>query len=89
MALGVLIAMAAGAALVITLKGPILAITNAMRRLADGALDTAITGDRRPDEIGEMARALSVFKSNAQQKIAMQEEAGAQSPRRRGRASSQ
>ncbi|WP_137156664.1 HAMP domain-containing methyl-accepting chemotaxis protein [Rhizobium sp. FKL33] len=75
MALGVLIAMAAGAALVITLKGPILAITNAMRRLADGAIDTAITGDRRPDEIGEMARALSVFKNNAQQKIAMQEEA--------------
>ncbi|WP_412179003.1 methyl-accepting chemotaxis protein [Rhizobium sp. TRM95796] len=75
MALGVLIAMGAGAALVITLKGPILAITGAMRRLADGALDTAITGDRRPDEIGEMARALSVFKSNAQQKIVMQEEA--------------
>jgi len=77
MALGVLIAMAAGAALVLTLKGPIGTITSAMRRLAEGMLDTLITGDKRPDEIGEMARALSVFKTNALHKVTMQEEAEA------------
>jgi methyl-accepting chemotaxis protein len=75
--LGIVIAMAAGAALVITLKGPIGQITSAMRRLADGKLDTSISGDKRPDEIGDMARALSVFKDNALAKITMEEEAEA------------
>ncbi|MDB5525975.1 MAG: Chemotaxis protein [Rhizobium sp.] len=73
--LGILIAMAAGAALVITLKGPIGQITSAMRRLAEGRLDTSISGDRRPDEIGDMARALSVFKDNALAKVTMEEQA--------------
>ncbi len=75
MVLGVLIAMAAGAALVITLKGPIGQITSAMRRLAEGALDTTISGESRPDEIGDMARALSVFKGNALAKVSMEEQA--------------
>jgi methyl-accepting chemotaxis protein len=74
---GIVIAMAAGAALVITLKGPIGQITAAMRRLAEGRLDTAISGEKRPDEIGDMARALSVFKDNAVAKISMQEQAEA------------
>jgi len=72
---GILVAMAAGAALVITLKGPIGAITSAMRRLAEGRLDTSISGEKRPDEIGDMARALSVFKDNALAKITMEEQA--------------
>ena len=73
--LGILIAMAAGAALVLTLKGPIAQITSAMRRLAEGRLDTSIAGDGRPDEIGDMARALSVFKQNALAKISMEQQA--------------
>ncbi len=72
---GILIAMAAGAALVVTLKGPIGQITSAMRRLAEGRLDTSISGDKRPDEIGDMARALSVFKDNALAKVTMEEQA--------------
>jgi methyl-accepting chemotaxis protein len=72
---GILIAMAAGAALVITLKGPIGQITSAMRRLAEGRLDTSISGEKRPDEIGDMARALSVFKDNALAKVTMEEQA--------------
>ncbi|MBP1862012.1 methyl-accepting chemotaxis protein [Rhizobium herbae] len=72
--LGIVIAMAAGAALVVTLKGPIGQITSAMRRLADGRLDTSISGDRRPDEIGDMARALAVFKDNALAKVTMEEQ---------------
>jgi methyl-accepting chemotaxis protein len=85
---GIVIAMAAGAALVMTLKGPIGQITAAMRRLAEGKLDTSIAGDMRRDEIGDMARALSVFKGNAIAKVEMEAEAdrsreAAESERRR------
>ncbi|TAW18158.1 methyl-accepting chemotaxis protein [Rhizobium ruizarguesonis] len=72
---GILIAMTAGAALVITLKGPITQITAAMRKIAEGRLDTAITGEARGDEIGEMARALSVFKQNALSNVEMEQQA--------------
>ncbi|KQR73067.1 methyl-accepting chemotaxis protein [Rhizobium sp. Leaf341] len=74
---GILIALLAGTALVMTLKGPIGQITAAMRRLADGALDTSITGENRSDEIGDMARALSVFKGSALAKLSMEEQAEA------------
>jgi len=67
-AVGVLIAILSGLALVHTLRGPIARITLAMRKVADGALDTEIEARDRGDEIGEMARALDVFKSNAQMK---------------------
>ncbi|MCM2472840.1 HAMP domain-containing protein [Rhizobium sp. CG5] len=68
-ALGILISLFAGIGLVITFKGPIGQITDAMRRLAEGVLDTRINGESRVDEIGEMARALGVFKQNALSKI--------------------
>nr|AGU11632.1 Methyl-accepting chemotaxis protein (MCP) signaling domain [uncultured organism] len=74
---GILIALLAGSALVMTLKGPIGQITASMRRLADGALDTSINGESRSDEIGDMARALSVFKGSALAKRSMEEEAEA------------
>ena len=72
--LGVAIAIVAGIALVLTLKGPIGQITGAMRRLADGMLDTRISGEGRADEIGDMARALGVFKENALSKIRIEAE---------------
>ncbi len=75
MSIGVLVAMLAGAALVMTLKGPIAQITIAMRKLAEGKLDTAIAGEGRPDEIGDMARALMVFKDNATSRLVMEKEA--------------
>jgi methyl-accepting chemotaxis protein len=71
---GAAIAVLAGIALVLTLKGPIGQITGAMRRLADGFLDTGISGENRADEIGDMARALGVFKENALSKIRIEEE---------------
>ncbi|AUW44587.1 methyl-accepting chemotaxis protein [Rhizobium leguminosarum] len=73
--IGILIAMTAGAALVVTLKGPITQITAAMRKIAEGRLDTTITGEARGDEIGEMARALSVFKQNALSNVEMEQQA--------------
>ncbi len=71
---GILIALLAGGALVLTLKGPIGQITAAMRRLADGALDTSIDGGARRDEIGDMARALGIFKENALSKVRIEAE---------------
>jgi methyl-accepting chemotaxis protein len=76
--LGILISIFAGIGLVLTFKGPIGQITAAMRRLADGVLDTRITGENRVDEIGEMARALSVFKQNALSKMEIERHSEAQ-----------
>lgn len=75
---GIVIAILAGVALVFTLKGPIGQITGAMRRLADGYLDTRISGESRADEIGDMARALGVFKENALSKIRIEAESDKQ-----------
>jgi methyl-accepting chemotaxis protein len=44
---------------------PIIALTGAMRQLADGNLDAAIPNAARRDELGEMARAVEVFKNNS------------------------
>jgi methyl-accepting chemotaxis protein len=69
MALGILVAIFAGIGLIFTFKGPILQIAAAMRRLAAGDLNTAFDGETRRDEIGDMARALGIFKENAQEKV--------------------
>jgi methyl-accepting chemotaxis protein len=86
--LGIVIAIFAGIGLVMTFKGPIGQITSAMRKLAEGVLDTKINGEARIDEIGEMARALGVFKQNALSKIEIErqsetERAEAEAERRR------
>jgi methyl-accepting chemotaxis protein len=44
---------------------PIVAITNAMGSLADNKLDTDIPGLDHKSEVGEMAKAVNVFKENA------------------------
>jgi methyl-accepting chemotaxis protein len=71
--LGIAIAIFAGIGLTVTLKGPINQITSAMRRLAEGTLEIAIVGEHRADEIGDMARALEVFKNNAIAKIEIEQ----------------
>ncbi|KAF0113206.1 MAG: methyl-accepting chemotaxis sensory transducer [Rhodospirillaceae bacterium] len=48
-----------------SLANPVIAMTNAMTRLAQGALDTVIPARNRHDEIGDMAAAVQVFKDNA------------------------
>ncbi len=75
MAIGALIALAAGFGLVWTLRRPIGDITQAMRQLAEGRIDTEVCGGERRDEIGAMARALAVFKSNAISKLTAEQEA--------------
>lgn len=47
------------------LSKPLASVTGAMGRLANGELDTKVEGVERPDEIGSIARAVEVFKTNA------------------------
>ena len=44
---------------------PLGGMTGAMGRLAQGDLEVAVTGTERGDEVGQLARALQVFKDNA------------------------
>jgi methyl-accepting chemotaxis protein len=45
---------------------PVARMTQAMRALADGKLETDVPAQERRDEIGEMAQAVLVFRDNAQ-----------------------
>jgi methyl-accepting chemotaxis protein len=62
--LGLAIAAAAGLLIARSISRPILAVTGAMRDLADGNLDVALPAGRT-DEVGQMAAAVAVFKDNA------------------------
>ncbi len=73
-ALGIILSIAGGIALVLTLQRPIGQITAAMRRIAEGRLETSISGEQRYDEIGDIARALGIFKENALSKIRIEEQ---------------
>lgn len=67
------------------IAGPIVNMTAAMRKLADGDAETAVPGTNRSDEIGEMASAVSVFKENmiqARQLEAREKEQQAEQNRR-------
>jgi methyl-accepting chemotaxis protein len=46
------------------LSRPIVAMTDAMRRLADGQRDVVVPGAKRRDEIGQMAGTVEVFRHN-------------------------
>jgi methyl-accepting chemotaxis protein len=51
---------------------PIRSLTSIMSEMASGKLGSAIPGTDRKDEIGEMARALEVFRTNEEQMRAME-----------------
>jgi HAMP domain-containing protein len=53
---------------------PIGRITQAMKAVAEGDLGHPIPDMRRPDEVGELARALDVFRANAAAKAALDEQ---------------
>ncbi|MBW9064140.1 HAMP domain-containing protein [Rhizobium herbae] len=62
------IVLGAVASLLVARRGiaaPVRALTAAMSRLAEGNLDSTGTDAERRDEIGEMARAVEVFRRNA------------------------
>lgn len=47
------------------ISGPITGLSTVMRRLASGDLAATVTGTERRDEMGDMARAVQVFKENS------------------------
>jgi signal transduction histidine kinase/ActR/RegA family two-component response regulator len=53
---------------------PLGRITGAMRAVAEGDFEHAIPDMERPDEVGELARALNVFRANAKAKAALDEQ---------------
>jgi len=61
LALGAVISLSISRSIVI----PVKAMTTAMGRLADGDMSVAIPAADRQDEIGDMAKAVQVFKDNA------------------------
>ncbi len=62
---------------VVGVAKPIQTITASMKRLADGDSANAIPFDGRADEIGAMAAAVEVFRSNAVANLRLEQEAAA------------
>jgi methyl-accepting chemotaxis protein len=56
------------------ITGPLRQMTTTMNTLARGRLDVAVAGLDRYDEVGEMAKAVEVFKSNAVARQALEAE---------------
>lgn len=65
----------------LALFSPVQRLINAMQHLATGKLDVEIPFSGRSDEVGQISSALSVFKSNAEEKIRLEKEAEAQKKR--------
>jgi len=53
---------------------PLRSLMKSMNRIADGRLDTRVAGTEARDEIGEMARALEIFRENAIAKLQAESE---------------
>ena len=64
MALGLGVAAASVYVTVYRISRPLKHLTGVVRRLANHDLDVEVTGTRRGDELGTLARAVEVFKSN-------------------------
>ncbi|CAO3357726.1 methyl-accepting chemotaxis protein [Azospirillum melinis] len=69
-----------------TVSEPIRHLTEAMRSLAGGKLDQAVTGQERGDEIGGMAKALQVFKDGLIQADRLSREQAAEQAAKQQRA---
>jgi methyl-accepting chemotaxis protein len=65
-AFGLIVAIALlGSIVIFAVVRPLAAMTSAMGELAHGNLTVEVTGADRKDEVGELSRALQVFKDNA------------------------
>ncbi|MEQ8480879.1 MAG: methyl-accepting chemotaxis protein [Hoeflea sp.] len=71
---GIAFGLVAAYLLISALKGPIIRLVRAMREVASGDLDVDVADSARADEIGEMARALDIFKRNSLDKIRIETE---------------
>lgn len=64
-AIGIAMSVLGARRIVSDIAGMVVSITGSMQRIAQGDTGTAIPGRDRPDEIGEMARSLEVFRKSA------------------------
>ncbi len=61
---------------------PLKELTARMRRLADGDLEVDVPSTDRGDEVGEISRAVAVFKPNGLERIQIEREAAPRAPAR-------
>jgi methyl-accepting chemotaxis protein len=73
-------------AVVIRTTRPLVAMTGAMQRLAANDIDIEVPGAERQDEIGAMANAMAVFKTNAHERRRLEAEQERQRAEREARA---
>ncbi|HEV7416726.1 MAG TPA: HAMP domain-containing protein, partial [Tianweitania sediminis] len=73
-----IIAIVLGLLLARAVANPVIAMTSAMGRLAAGEIDITVPATGRTDEIGEMAAAVEVFRTNALENRRLEQEANAQ-----------
>jgi methyl-accepting chemotaxis protein len=85
--IGIVIVIVAGMAWIVGrgISRPIVGMTGLMNRLAGGDLDVEIAGTERRDEIGEMAKAMEIFKDNAVANRKLEAEQRAEQARREAR----
>ncbi len=81
-----LLVLASAAGVIRGLVRPVVAMTDAMRKIADGALETAIPGAGRRDEIGAMAKSVEVFRTGLVEAARLAGEQAASQERRQKRA---
>ncbi|MBV9564340.1 MAG: cache domain-containing protein [Bradyrhizobium sp.] len=84
-ALVLLVTLAVSGFLARRITGPLHSMTAVMKEIAGGRLDLAVPGVGRSDEIGEMAEAVEVFKSNAVARLALESEHNETEARAAGR----
>ncbi len=66
-AIGIVVALFAGTLTQRLIAQPIMQMADRMRSLAAGDLDVDVSGTDRNDEVGDMARAVEIFRANAQE----------------------
>lgn len=71
----------------VQLSGRLIALSVRMRHLAEGDNSVSIEGQHRRDEIGDMARAVQIFKANALARIEVEKQAAVERERERERLS--
>lgn len=79
------IAIAAAVLIARSIAGPVKAMTTTMQRIADGALDTDVPATDFKDEIGDMAKAVQIFKDNAIERRRLEGESAEEITRRNER----
>lgn len=67
------------------ISSPLASVTDSMRAIAGGDLATKVPGAKRGDEVGEIARALAVFKENLEQNRELEAEKAAEQKAREAR----